>query len=1420
MKKLIFLTVYVLQITISRSELIYSNFQGSFTPTNFDWRIYQMDSHGYSVINCGFTNIVIMNECLNYAFNSLTTKTFELPSHDLVNLQFKLWIITRSNYQFYLYVDNKLQLLIQTSEYSLTNNCPPYGSYEISKNIVHSSSSVQITMVSDWNQWGFSEFNLNVENTTQNFWELVYQSLNKKAFSSISFNDGWMSNNIVSQQIQLCTDFNYLKSPGNNFIKDLTLKNHMMINLSLKVLIFNKTWSTIDIKIDDKLVVTQISNLQVLSSVIICNNFTVISVEISNFAHNNENLRIEVVTAVDGTTSWFGIRDFSLFIDKEEFYYQCNDFNIQPFDGCFSNQYDCNFGCSNCVKGICINCLDGWYLHTKNTCIPICGDNMLMLNEVCDDGNSLPYDGCHNCQFSCPLNCIFCVFGTCQQCEQSYFFIQNRCISDQQISENFVEQIQTGFFENRINYLEKNDFQSENLFEQLETGFFNNWADYLEKNGFQCYQNLVEKLQTGFFNKWTNYLEKSGVQCENLVKQLDAGFFNNWIIQLQKSDFQSENFVEQLETKFFNNWNNFFEIIGFYCQPNYQQQSILKQYQQYNLLQNNYYGLDIVSSFSFCYFSDYQIIQYFQQDSQTECKEDYKFSPNKRQCTQSCNCQDLVSLQNNKCYNCMQNCSLECLMCIQEKCYACLEGWQLVDNKCQQICGDNQVALYSNEQCDDGNQIIEDGCHECQFQCGLFCQFCDKDINCLICDLNFQLINNICQPICGDKIVISGLEECDDGNDIQYDGCFECQFQCSFDCKVCESGKCQDKCKAEEEFLNGQCITKVQTLNQTKDNEPESQQQQELKIVCKNNCLVCDGDLCLECQPDYILEYNKCLSCGNGIINQDEECDDGNRINSDGCSKQCKIEDDWNCIGSFSFISQCFPISKISVLFLNSTLNTQYVKLSYTKEVKLDQQNINFLDFNLNQINIDPTYYNISIFPVIEIVSNETRDINYELKIEINKQLSQNPILDVKVDLILFDENDLPVPPSSSQIVLTAPLVLNQAQVEVSQNFQKLGYNIMLALGSFAIFAFLLGSPQQFLEILDTLQFYSYLKFINVEYPENLQIYFQSSELISVNPILQFLGIKDNFEDQLGGNVIQCFGKFYQYKINADLITNIQSQFMQVIVFFSLFIILKMYLKFCLKFCFIQNLFSFIIQRQSKILEWLAIKLYQINQYAKKQLNFDNIEFIISCYYANAWDLSFKVILYLTFNQQQGIRTIASYVVCLIYLILGILIVLRNFRGQNNKIDIKELRDQQHQLIILLKKLTFVLILIGMQDYSVAQSIMLSFSTCMYIGFITINKFTNTKLEQINILCVEFPVILFTLINLSFCKDFYNLFTPDQIITIAFLQIGCLMLGFLGPLFNCVYQFYNKLKLLYFKIRPNQVIIQLSVKNILQDVKP
>ena len=36
-------------------------------------------------------------------------------------------------------------------------------------------------------------------------------------------------------------------------------------------------------------------------------------------------------------------------------------------------------------------------------------------------------------------------------------------------------------------------------------------------------------------------------------------------------------------------------------------------------------------------------------------------------------------------------------------------------------------------------------------------------------------------------------------------------------------------------------------------------------------------------------------TCGNGILEGEEVCDDGNAVSGDGCTKSCKIEAGWIC---------------------------------------------------------------------------------------------------------------------------------------------------------------------------------------------------------------------------------------------------------------------------------------------------------------------------------------------------------------------------------------------------------------------------------------------------------------------------------------------------------------------------------------------
>ncbi|CAD8129535.1 unnamed protein product [Paramecium sonneborni] len=96
--------------------------------------------------------------------------------------------------------------------------------------------------------------------------------------------------------------------------------------------------------------------------------------------------------------AYYGIRDFEIFTDIKyiEENELCNDQNIYAFDGYFNFQFDCNEGCSNCVKGHCIECYSYWYYDPQNyICLPFCGDIIIVGLEECDDSNQIPYDGGH-----------------------------------------------------------------------------------------------------------------------------------------------------------------------------------------------------------------------------------------------------------------------------------------------------------------------------------------------------------------------------------------------------------------------------------------------------------------------------------------------------------------------------------------------------------------------------------------------------------------------------------------------------------------------------------------------------------------------------------------------------------------------------------------------------------------------------------------------------------------------------------------------------------------------------------------------------------------------------------------------------------------------------------------------------------------
>ena len=55
---------------------------------------------------------------------------------------------------------------------------------------------------------------------------------------------------------------------------------------------------------------------------------------------------------------------------------------------------------------------------------------------------------------------------------------------------------------------------------------------------------------------------------------------------------------------------------------------------------------------------------------------------------------------------------------------------------------------------------------------------------------------------------------------------------------------------------------------------------------CSENCTIIEGWSC-----STVGNYSNCIEiCGNGIVTESEQCDDGNTAAFDGCF-QCKIEE-------------------------------------------------------------------------------------------------------------------------------------------------------------------------------------------------------------------------------------------------------------------------------------------------------------------------------------------------------------------------------------------------------------------------------------------------------------------------------------------------------------------------------------------------
>lgn len=219
------------------------------------------------------------------------------------------------------------------------------------------------------------------------------------------------------------------------------------------------------------------------------------------------------------------------------------------------------------------------------------------------------------------------------------------------------------------------------------------------------------------------------------------------------------------------------------------------------------------------------------------------------------------------------------------------KDWECIDepNECTPTgCGNGH--LNTDEECDDGNRVSGDGCDEkCKIEAGWDCIGKYNNNS----RLAFGKKSTCIAMVCGDGH-LSYDEECDDGNTKSRDGCSsECKVETSIHCNT-EWDK-KSKCFPIIECGNG--IVSSSSGEECDDNNTEDGD------GCSSDCKVEPGWFCQIGPNNKAVTYfypSVCrqMTCGDGIQEGGEECDDGNKVDGDGCSANCTLELGYTCVGS------------------------------------------------------------------------------------------------------------------------------------------------------------------------------------------------------------------------------------------------------------------------------------------------------------------------------------------------------------------------------------------------------------------------------------------------------------------------------------------------------------------------------------------
>ncbi|CAD8111020.1 unnamed protein product [Paramecium primaurelia] len=777
----------------------------------------------------------------------------------------------------------------------------------------------------------------------------------------------------------------------------------------------------------------------------------------------------------------------------------------------------------------------------------------------------------------------------------------------------------------------------------------------------------------------------------------------------------------------------------------------------------------------------------------------------------SCQCQNGYYEINSQCQPCIYPCKI-CLN--QEQCKECTFILNLVlneQNKCQ---------------CKQGYYFYDEYCLPCDSTC-LTC--IDNPQNCLTCDSTlFRILKDnsclcidnyfeddkVCLPCNSEQgksiqnckyqdsteITWTYGKQCDDGNEINRDGCsntnidqyYSCLnfilqksicFQCPSHCIQCELNQINNKsfcikCQSGYFLDKNQCV-----------------QCSRYCLECKNkpsNCINCrfkkntNNNKCFDCEISkgyYIDEQNQnCYSkCGDGIKTEDEECDDGNNLIGDGCNSICKLENYYIFQNGISIIP-VYPIPQLQSAG-NSQIYSTYrkFKLSYNVELLINDD-FQLKDYISLQISKEQTVKSIDQeFELIQQIQqlDEPGKVILTLMINISfTRSSRDEILIIKFHNITqiqsflgYHQQNVDIQCNIPQLIFIEETTILQVEITTRSNSYLLYF-----LGAMCLISLFLGGIDVFYNLLDNLQMLSYFKYLNIQYPYNMNVYFELfgfAQVNFINILLEDLDVLDPIIDQ---NQLKKIPK----NISTDyqtplLLINVSTIIIIWISLGGLYCISKIIPKifYSIKFKFYSD-----FEENPMIIKisiyYLAIK-YVVIHFCYIVTSEFFYSGLLRLHMTTAYEYILSIMLQLQsleLYSQNGFISLNSYfalIAAVLYLLSIYFIIQLSemkeysikccsvkqkygsvFEGLNKKSISK-----YYNSILLIKKLVFMIILVFTYDFPIFQVCSITLLSVLMGLFIIIFKPLEDRYEYIKQLSCEISIIftLFFLIILAFNNE-------------------------------------------------------------------